>query len=523
MKLLTFSVVCCLASTLVAQKSIITKDTDSLKITITLLSSQVNSNFDDYSPSINAEGNELYFTSRRPFTPKEIQKGSQGKENVYKSVLNEESNAWTEAIALPLEINVPGRFNSNITLSNDGQRLLLYRDDQYGNGDIYESFLQGETWSVPVSISSVINTDAHESTASISPDGRTVYFVSDRKGGFGKRDIWQSTQYENGSWSNPKNLGDAINTEFDEESVFMHPDGKTLYFSSRGHNTMGGYDIFKSVYENDEWSTPINLGEPINTKEDDLFFVLTADGKMGYYSSARGGNKDIYSIEFQYKQKKQPKLKVIKGVIRDAKTQASLEAKIEIIDNEKNVILGTFSSNSESGKYLFTLPSGKNYGITVSAPNYLFYSDNVTSTDTARYEQIIKNVELQKLEKGTKIVLRNIFFDYDKATLKKESEAELQKLLKLMEQNPNLVIELSGHTDTQGAAAYNQQLSENRAHAVVDYLLAKGITSNRLIFKGYGKTTPLISDEEIAKMKTQKEKEAAHAQNRRTEIKIVSM
>jgi outer membrane protein OmpA-like peptidoglycan-associated protein len=153
----------------------------------------------------------------------------------------------------------------------------------------------------------------------------------------------------------------------------------------------------------------------------------------------------------------------------------------------------------------------------------LFYSDNVTSTDTARYEQIIKNVELQKLEKGTKIVLRNIFFDYDKATLKKESEAELQKLLKLMEQNPNLVIELSGHTDTQGAAAYNQQLSENRAHAVVDYLLAKGITSNRLIFKGYGKTTPLISDEEIAKMKTQKEKEAAHAQNRRTEIKIVSM
>jgi outer membrane protein OmpA-like peptidoglycan-associated protein len=522
MKLLaSIATSCCIG--LSFAQSIITKDTDSVKITIKLLSSSVNSNFDDYSPSINAEGNELYFTSRRPFTPKEIAKGSQGKENVYKSVLSEKTGAWSEAEALPIQINVPGRFNSNITLSNDGQRLLIYRDDKYGNGDIFESYLQGETWSEPVSISSVINSDAHESTASISPDGRTVYFVSDRKGGFGKRDIWQATQYENGNWSKPKNLGDAINTELDEESVFMHPDGKTLYFSSKGHNSMGGYDIFKSVYENEEWSKPVNLGDPINTKEDDLFFVLTADGTMGYYTSSRGGNKDIYSIEFQYKEKKQPKLKVIKGLIRDAKTFTPIEAKIEIIDNEENVVLGTFSSNSESGKYLFTLPSGKNYGITVSAPNYLFYSDNVTSTDTARYEQIVKNVELQKLEKGTKIVLRNIFFDYDKATLKKESEAELQKLNKLMENNPNLVIELSGHTDTQGAPAYNQQLSENRAHAVVDYLVAKGISKDRLIYKGYGKTTPLITDEEISKMKTQKEKEAAHAQNRRTEIKIVSL
>lgn len=514
---------CFIAITSLAQTDKLTFENDSIKISIKPLSSQINSEFDDYAPSINADGTELFFTSLRPFTPKEKANNTKSNENIYKATFNLETNKWTEPEPLPENINVLGRFNSNITLSADGQRLLIYQDDKSGNGDIYETSLSGEKWSDPVSISDVINTDAHESSASISPDGRTVYFVSERKGGKGKRDIWQATKFENGTWSTPRNLGSNINTEEDEESVFMHPDGKTLYFSSKGHNSIGGYDVFKSEYINDEWSKPVSLGVPINTKEDDLFFVITAEGNRAYYASSRNGvSKDIYSIDFINKNNKRPKLKILKGVIRDSKLEEPIYAKIEIIDNEKNEVLGSFYSNEETGKYMFTLPSGKNYGIVVTAVNYLFYSDNVTSADTAQYEQIIKDVDLQRIETGTTIVLKNIFFDTDLATLKNESTTELMRLMRLMGSNPKLVLEFSGHTDTRGSEAHNLDLSERRAKAVVDYLISKGIPASRLKHRGYGERQPKISDEEIEKMTSEKEKEAAHAQNRRTEIKIIS-
>jgi outer membrane protein OmpA-like peptidoglycan-associated protein len=351
--------------------------------------------------------------------------------------------------------------------------------------------------------------------------------VSERAGGIGKRDIWKCTKDENGNWGLPENLGSVVNTKSEEESVFIHPDGVTLYFSSKGHNSVGGYDVFKSTLVNGQWTKPVNMGEPVNTAGDDLFFVLTANGQTGYYASSREGDqKDIYQIRFipkdQKKVQDQPKLTVLKGIIRDEKTKAALEAKIQIIDNEKNAVIGEFNSNSQSGKYLIPLPAGKNYGISVTAPNYLFHSENVDIPDTANYQEIIRDIELKKLEKGTQIVLRNIFFDLDKFTIKPESKTELDRVYQLMKENPKLVIELSGHTDTQGSATYNQQLSENRAKAVVEYLSAMGIPNNRFQYKGFGEEKPIISDMEIAKMKTQAQKDKAHAFNRRTEFKILS-
>ena len=507
-------------------QNLIIKENDTVRIEIERLSRSVNSEFNDYAPVVTADGSTMFFTSRRPLLQKELKRNAEARENIYRSDLNEDSGNWNEATALPENVNDPLRYNSNIAISNDGQRLLIYRDDRYGNGDIYESFLKGALWSDPIALPTGINSDAHESSASIAPDGRTIYFVSERKGGQGKRDIWKSTKDQSGNWSEPVNLGKMINTSDDEESVFIHPDGKTLYFSSKGHGSMGGYDVFRSTYINGEWTKPINLGEPINTLGDDLFFVLTADGQTGYYASSRDGkDKDIYTIRFiakeQEKKEEQPQLTVIKGVVVDKSSNLPVEAKIVVMDNDLNEIVGEFNSNSESGKYLITLPSGKNYGISVSADGFLFHSENMDISQTDGYKEISKKIELQKLEKGTQIVLRNIFFDLDKATLKAESTAELDRLHQLMIDNPKLEIELSGHTDTQGSAAYNQQLSENRAKAVVEYLVEKGIEAKRFQAKGYGEELPIISDAEIAKIASQEEKDAAHANNRRTEIKVL--
>lgn len=519
---------CCISGTVVAQPGkLIVRESDSLRVEIEELGAGVNSAFNDYAPVITADGYELFFTTRRPGTEREIKKQSEGKERVFHSSFDDKGNSWLTAEALPDVINVPTRFNSAVAVSNDGQRLLIYQDDQYGNGDIYESYLKGTTWSTPLPIAVPINTDAHESSASIAPDGQTIYFVSDRPGGKGGRDIWSISKNTQGEWDAPKNLGRTINSPDDEESVFIHPDGRTLYFSSRGHGSTGGFDVYRSVWSDAEgWSDPQNLGDPINTPADDLFFVMTADGTQAYYASSRDGDsKNLYSIRFTPLSRKtvpeQPKVSLFKGTITDEKTKQSVAAVIEVFDNEKNELVGTFTSNEESGKFLISLPSGRNYGISVSAPNYLFHSENISLSDSSAFQQLNRDIGLQKLTTGTKIILKNIFFDYNLYSLKAESTAELERVRRLMEESPALRIEISGHTDTQGSAAYNQQLSENRAKSVVDYLIAGGIAKERLVYKGYGEEMPIVSDAEIAKMGTRKQQEDAHAQNRRTEFKVL--
>jgi outer membrane protein OmpA-like peptidoglycan-associated protein len=215
-------------------------------------------------------------------------------------------------------------------------------------------------------------------------------------------------------------------------------------------------------------------------------------------------------------------LAILKGLIRDARTLQPVEAKIELIDNEKNELVTTLSSDSKSGNYLVSLPAGKNYGISVKADGYLFHSENVDIPKASGYREYEKNIDLKKVEVGQTIVLRNIFFDLDKATLRDASRNELERLIKLLNENPTLRIEISGHTDTQGDAAYNQKLSEARAKAVVDYLIKAGIAAGRLEYKGYGESQPQIPEADILKMKTKAEREEAHQQNRRTEFKILS-
>jgi outer membrane protein OmpA-like peptidoglycan-associated protein/tetratricopeptide (TPR) repeat protein len=513
-----------------------------IRVRLANVGGEVNSKYADLRPLVSADESVLIFTSRRP-------DGMSGDkidplygdfyDDIYFST--KKDGKWTAAKNIGKPINTVDH-DANAGFSVDGQKLLLYMVKN--GGDIYESVLKGESWSKPERLNKNINSEYHESSAWYSPDGKQLYFVSDKPGGYGERDIYVSTLDAKGKWGQAVNLGPEINTEYNEEAVYMHPDGKTLYFSSQGHNTMGGYDIFKSVYDENKnrWGRPQNIGYPVNTPGDDIFLVLSASGKHGYYSSFSTtgfGDSDIMMITFLGPEKqmildnednllasrvapvkeniiaqaveiKEAQLTILKGVITDALSKKPLEAAIDIIDNEKNQTIATFNSNSATGKYLVTLPAGKNYGIAVKKENYLFHSENFDIPATSAYQEIVKDIALNSIAIGSKIILKNIFFDLGKATLRPESVNELERLKALLTELPGLKIEISGHTDSRGSDASNQLLSENRAKAVVDYLIKNGIAADRLTYKGYGKNQPIAPNDTEANMQL----------NRRTEFKV---
>lgn len=493
---------------------------DSIAIEIKNIGKEINSPFADFAPVISADGSLMIFTSNRPVTDREARKNLASSEHVFGAEFNQKNNAYGKASKLPGNINIKIRNNSAIALSADGQRMLVYHDDHDGNGDIYESKLIGTEWTEPVNMGEPINSKYHESSASISPDGKTIYFVSDRPGGEGGRDIWYCTKGSDNKWGKAENMGYPINTDGDEEGIFMHADGQTIYFSARikGEGP-GGYDIYKSVFNGKVWSVPASLGEPLNTAGDDVFFVMQANGRTGYYSSSMpggSGDKDIYEVTFTPIKKEVkpvgPKLILFKGVVLDEEKKTPLEALIELVDNVKHEVISTFTSNSSTGKFLVSLPAGKNYGIAVKAESYLFYSDNFIVPDTATFEEIEKTVLLKHLTVGKKIVLKNIFYDFNKATLGSESVSELNRMVMLMKDNPALKIEISSHTDSKGSDPYNLKLSQERAQSVVNYLIGSGIEKTRLVAKGYGETQPIEKNDT----------EQGRQMNRRTEFKVLS-
>ncbi len=499
----------------------------------------INTQYREYGPIISADESEMIFTSRRPNTTGgKLADDGLYFEDLYISLFR--NGKWLPATNMGAPINT-AEHDATAGLSPDGQILYIYKDEN--GGDIYQSFLEGDEWSAPKEMGGKINSKSHESSVSLAPDNKTLYLVSDRPGGYGDRDIYKVVLNDKAKWGEPQNLGPVINTQYAEEGVDMQADGKTLFFSSQGHNSMGGFDVFKSSLDtNGKWSEPENLGYPVNTPGDDVFFSISASGKHGYYASVRKegyGETDIYMITFLGQEKpvalsnednlmagstgvvtdammtsavavNKTKMTLLKGVITDSTTHLPLEASIELVDNKKNQVIADFKSNSKTGKYLVSLPAGTNYGIAVKADNYLFYSANFDIPDTAVYQVVEKNVALQSLNVGSRIVLRNIFFDFDKATLRSESTAELDRLINLLTTYAKLKIEISGYTDNKGSQAYNQKLSEARSKSVVDYLIKHGIAADRLTYKGYGMDNPIATNET----------DEGRQQNRRTEFKI---
>lgn len=488
----------------------------------------VNSEVADYGVLLSPDGSSMTFTSRRSnSTGGKINKAtSEYFEDIYTSTRT--ATDWTEPTPLAAPVNTEIN-DASVGLYNDGRTMIIYRDDK-GTGDLYESTREGEGWSEPRSLGENINTPANETSAWPSADGKQLFFVSDREGGVGGQDIWVSRWDATlGGWGEAEDLGPTVNTIEDEDGVFLHPDGQTLYFSSKGHTCMGGYDVFRSTWVDGRWSKPTNLGWPVNSPDDDLFFVLTANGTTGHFSSVRPnglGEDDLYRVDFLPEPKREEtaaanstgkpegdgvRTITLRGKVMDLKMLAGMEATIELLDLVDGHVVLSFTSDPKTGEYMAVVPGGRPYAMHVQANGYLLHSENIDPDDVGGPVEMNMTVNLQPMESGTHEVMRNIFFERDQASLSPASLGELGQLLTLLRENPDLRVEIGGHTDSDGSEDHNDELSTRRANAVVDHLVNNGIPGDRLVAKGYGATQPLVANDS----------DENKARNRRTELRVL--
>lgn len=474
----------------------------------------LNSISGDYMPQVNPTGTKLYFTSVRKggFDNPDAGSGPNNwGEDIY--FANLKDNQWSTPELLPAPINTDGNdFGS--AFAGDGQTMVFVRcdaTDGLGSCDLYITELKGDKWSTPVNMGNVVNTDDWESQPTINTDGNKIIFTSRRGGGYGGSDLYMIEKNHLGLWGVAQNLGSTVNTPFSENSPFLAADGKTLYYSSSGHPGMGGADIFYTVYEEGRWSTPKNLGRPINSEGNDTNFSISASGNA-YYASSRldPDNFDIFKVDLPDELKPKPTI-IVQGVVSNSETAEPLGSLLLIEDLNSGELIASNKSNELTGEYLVVLPSGRDYSVSVSAEGFFFYSQSFELPKDTAYVEIINNIALEPIKKGTKVVLNNIFFETGKAELKLISYVELNKAVDLMQKNTGMKIEVGGHTDSQGAESANLSLSQKRAQSVVDYMVLAGIESNRLIAKGYGESVPIEDN-------STKEGRAA---NRRTEFVII--
>ena len=593
----------------------------------------INSRFNDYTPLIFNNGKSMILTSNRPGSTGGL-KLDDGTyyEDIYVSHLVQ--GIWSKPEKIGGGVNI--RFHdAAASISPDGKTLFLYYEK--GGGDIYMSKYESGEWTKPVPLNENINTYFWETAASITADGKKLYFTSNRAGGYGDLDIYVSELDANGEWGPAVNLGPVINTAEGEDSPYIHPDGKTLYFGSTGHMGMGSNDIFYSDMKNGKFQKPVNMGYPINTVFNDNYYVITPDRKRAYYASMRPGgegNADIYSIDMELARRPKDGLKkpevviakndideideepdeideveevadnlsepdrsepdeidepeddiddvltnirpevreeepiseidevepaiaevvvpqtepeiepepvreerqeasvkyfdeelvqmqkdlkvvtILKGKVIDAETAKPLQARLRLFNNETNTMIAELISDPNTGDFELIIPNGGNYGVSTSKIGYLFNSINFDLPAFNEYQEIDTHIILQKAEVGSKVVLKNIFFDTGKSDLRTESLSELDEIKELLSDNDQLQVQINGHTDNTGNAVYNKVLSKKRAQAVVDYLIANGVTAGRLSAKGFGEERPLVSNDD--------EMEGREI-NRRTEIEITGV
>lgn len=540
----------------------------------------INSEYAEYSPFVTSDETFMVFTSRR--------KGSTGNfkdvdneffEDIYYS--KKTNGEWSDPVNFGPPINTQNH-EACVGLSLDGKELYIYEESN--GGDIYVSHQNADgTWAAPKNFSHKINTKYDEPSLCINKKKDLVFFSSDKPGGTGHLDLFYCEKKNGGDWGDPINLGAEINTTYNEDSPYYDDHTNTLYFSSSGLEGFGGYDVFKSVYDSvsHKWSKPENMGSPINTTDDDLYFMVSEGGKNGYYASARvdgKGEKDIYVINFlpdtnfvaikkdsvlKDSLSKPPLNELLVGKNQQDNLEATANAKepkttnsktgdsdkgnankLNTTDSEDPDALGkeyTFKIKSidkvtkqklpfsdvevvnSKGKVVFRGKTDENGEITAVVPNskdkyfdissvakdYMYTSKKVNVGDKSQYDV---NVDMNKLEIGYVEVLRHVYFDFNKSNLKPESFPELDKIVKVMKQNPYLKLEVNGHTDNQGSHEFNIGLSQRRAEAAMHYLVSKGVPAARLKAKGYGETRPIASnDDEIE----------GRELNRRTEVEVI--
>ena len=484
----------------------------------------VNTKKSEYFPVLTIDGKTMYFT---------FADGNKGGEDIYYSLLISDTWIKPKNLGKPFSTAENDAVNS---ISADGNTIVLFGSYKgfIGGGDNFYAEKTSKGWSEIKPFPKPLNTKYWECDGFLTADGKAFFFTSDRPGGVGEfvkggqfyhgeyegnTDIYVSVKKDSG-WGEPVNLGSLVNTPFSERSPFMHPDGKTLYFSSDGHYGLGSLDVFKVVRQSDtswtEWSEPVNLGKEINTAGYDVAYKISTDGKYAYFSSDREGGKggyDIYKVKLPKTAMPEKNVLSIKGRVTDENLNP-LDAGLLWYDLSNNKNAGMLTSDPETGNYIITLPVGSNYSYFAERSGYYSVSNSVDLTGSIDYGEITVDIIMQSIESITSqpVVLNNIYFDFDKYELKAESFTELGRVVKFLLDNPNVKIEISAHTDNRGSSDYNSALSQKRAESVVSYLVQQGIDSGRLTAKGYGETIPVADNST----------EEGSAKNRRVEMKIIN-
>ncbi len=497
------------------------KDSDQVKIDN--MGEKINTEYSEHSPVISANDSLLIITARRPESLGADNENHFYDEDIYISHRTEEG--WSPAVNIDKPVNSKGH-DATISLSADGQKLYLYRHKKDGALYVTDFDTLGQKWEEPKAIKKPLNSKYYEASICQSADSSILFFTSDRPGGYGGRDIYMVNRLEKDKWTDPVNLGPAINTPFDEDAPYFHPDGRTLYFSSNGPNSIGGFDIF--VTEMDSfaetgWLEPLNMGVPVNTADDDIYFVLSADGKSGYYSSGKEGGygeKDIYHIKFPYyPYPRRFHIVELAGLVQDVLTLDTIPALVRLVDNTTQEVLDSMYTGLDSTNYYFILEPQRSYSIEVSADGYSSAKENLETPALADTDLFLeKNLFLGKPEEKEVVVekvfpeIQHIYYDFDQDDLRDGSPQELDMVAQVLEQNPDMNLRILAHTDWYGTYSYNVDLSKRRADAAFDYLVKeKGINPTRLEKDYFSENDPIDTNED----------DEGRQYNRRSEFQFV--
>ncbi|MFT6338111.1 MAG: outer membrane protein OmpA-like peptidoglycan-associated protein, partial [Halioglobus sp.] len=455
-----------------------------------------------YFPVLTVDQKSLFFTGRTR------------DENIYISRLDE-NGEWGMPSHISNNVNTPMNEGA-CTISADG-RMLIFTSCQgrkgFGSCDLYVTYKSGNDWSVPENLGVEVNTSSWDVQPTLSADGRTLYFVSDRPGGKGGKDIWKTYKDKKDLWVSPVNLGATINTPYDEISPFIHVNGESLYFSSKGHAGMGGYDIFMSELSEKKWSAPRNMGYPLNDHHDQVSLYITSDGLKGYYTIERhegSWTSMLHSFDVPEEFRIKKRSVFTAGHVKDKETGNFLDADIKLYDQSNSELISKLKSDVITGEYTVVLTEGNEYGLYVERKGYLFADFSIKIDKIEDFDKGELEVELQPIKEGASMILHNLYFEFDSYELKKESYSELETVFEFLKANRNITIEIQGYTDSKGEKSYNLDLSKNRAEAVYNYLIGRKVPRGMLSFKGYGASNFITSNDTVENQ----------AKNRRIEFKV---